>query len=601
MHRRLAQALLALWLASSPIEARIGCTNAAQQDGAPASAPTRLEPAAWSRHLPPDTFALVRAESVDALVSSVNAIATALGESIDFDAASFAQQVFGTEASWLDGERELVFAFARGDSPLEPVYLACLPSASPDRLVASLEARRAHCELVEGDYVIASSAPLTSAASAEPHPLALRLMPGTIAAQIDLEALLGQYRPVIDASLAEAEAAWSSGTAVVDREVERLLERVHELLDASEGLGLSLQRTGTLVELELRYTSTSEQTSGRGAAAFELGESRHLLDPAASCIAIANFDANECFSAFFARCRDLLQAFPGSARFDRSTSRELERVLGVLQSGLPFLGRLQAVSCDADSAGALRFALHTRGVELEQPFAELNAWIARVRTYIPFGCLESTHASERELGGRTVSQRQPRFRIGPTAQLAMAQMANDRKWLDAAERAEREWNARFDCVGARVSFASRDDEGFAATGEDDFVARALARTSATEARFAPEFERALERCAASETAFALRVDLARVLRELGALRSRWSSCFALDSSARASPAGAFTLTIWAAGTRAEARTGIALELEELRAFREAWRAGTAASATADARVPPASGPASAPSAERAAE
>ena len=187
-----------------------GCGGEAEPDAAmrgerpslaPATPPAPLEtPAPWRGLLPADAFAYVQMESLDAFVAATDRVAgPALGPAPGSSEWFASLTPVSFDASLVARDRPLAAAFRFVGGEPRPTFV--LPATDAEALAASV---RGGSAIVQGDVVGLSA----EADYQEGAPAALTVEPlpgGALAARIDLEAVVSQYRMFIEMGMAAAK------------------------------------------------------------------------------------------------------------------------------------------------------------------------------------------------------------------------------------------------------------------------------------------------------------------------------------------------------------------------------------------------------------
>lgn len=487
--------------------------SAPRLDAPPASAPAaQPKPApAWAYHVPPATVGIVRVRSLNALDSALKQLEQAFDETFEFDAQSLAQLVFEADASHIDPERELAAAFVQVPGTPMPQFRFFLPSATPDWIVESAQQGGAHAEVIDDDYVLVSSEERSDVPSAEPHPLALALLPGQIALQVDLEKLVAANRMLIDVALDEEQQG------IAEDEMppgfgESVFGFVHEMLDAALGFGCALRLEDGIIEYEQRFTAQVGNPYGGwfGGEATDLSAHRHLIDPEAGISVLSNLDPRP-GAEFVLGFEDFILEMARADLSAEPTPEEehapnwIARFFEGCDTFATLCGTAQAFSFDVDAEEGPWLALHTRGAKPDELASAHAAWLDWAHESA--GGLQLGASAERELAGRRVRARQLKSDAAAFEWLkAMAAKDED----EAGQRTLARMTSWFDSLALELTYATRADEWFLGVGSEASVARALARAERREARLDPVFERALERCGSGVPAAVYRVDFARL-------------------------------------------------------------------------------------------
>jgi hypothetical protein len=463
--------------------------------------------------LPADAFLVVRARSIRTVIDDVNLLT---GRSAG-DAEYITTEKLLTEldagvaefAAQLDVDRPAGLA-VRLEAGMQPAVWFALPTQNAEKLALALAGRAEPLTAIAaGDYlVVASQKDVTSPLGG--CTVAAELAGSDLAAHVDLAALLGAFRPMVDMGLDQAEMEVTNEGGDEAAVASEYFDLTRDVLDSARGLRLQLDARANRIEIAGTFTvgEGTPLTKWFAGPRRDLGVGAGLLDTAAAFSMLSMSDPAGIGQRQLDWFETMAEAVPEKLRGLMQLETEVWREMQPKTTGL--------------SAASLDFALEglraSAFVESSDP-ASLIASMQRFlvsKEIAELGVVVSA-PSQREVAGTPWTEYTIRMDLETLARFFDEQATIPPEDREEAERALALFLGE---GGLRLGVAAVDRYLVTRVGGDDAFARSTAaRVGAKPAGLGEGMIHALSRSTNAQAAWLFHADVGRLMNQFGDLAS----------------------------------------------------------------------------------
>jgi hypothetical protein len=478
----------------------------------PSQATQAAKPDEIAALVPKDAFCVLRVASLDEAQAMLRSLSRAFAPDEDAEAIDMRELLPalapGVDSALVAGDRPLAIAFSLDATTKQPLPTAILPIADIDAYKASLAEP---APPIRGSYVAHSQVPGYEPAAETPA-LALGAPAGTLAASVDLETMIEEFRPMIEMGLDQVEQMMEMqpvpAAGMDPGEIFALyFDGVRAVLDSAERLDLSLAAPRGEVDLRWRLSVSegSPMAALAGAGPTSIRETAKLADGSAPMILLIGLDMAKQFAFFEPILDAMFEAYP------EPLGTELRRLTAVQKKMYPLFGSSMAISGSLGAQG-MRFAYYLKPTDPKAFVAANLAYLEEAKGSGMMG-IEIGEAVQAEVEGLQVTRLSFKLDAEKLADVAGATGNPQQDEMMRSILAK-----MYPPEGLHLSLAARGEHAVMVLGGDDaFLRGALRRLQVGGSPPPADIARALEQVGAAHPSFVMRFDMGVLLSGMSEL------------------------------------------------------------------------------------